>query len=111
MKQREGPLCPCCRRDFVIDPYDMDDEDTNLMLIAALEDEDQEEHEEILPRRYQHQQQPQQLGQQQPPPPTDNDSVMSLDADAATEGIDPEIAAEAAVAQRAALSLHMEEAV
>jgi Ring finger domain len=22
MKQREGPLCPCCRRDFVIDPFD-----------------------------------------------------------------------------------------
>lgn len=23
MKQREGPLCPCCRRDFVIDPFDL----------------------------------------------------------------------------------------
>lgn len=22
MKQREGPFCPCCRRDFVIDPFD-----------------------------------------------------------------------------------------
>jgi len=22
MKQRGGPLCPCCRRDFVIDPFD-----------------------------------------------------------------------------------------
>lgn len=22
MKQRDGPLCPCCRRDFVIDPFD-----------------------------------------------------------------------------------------
>jgi hypothetical protein len=24
MKQREGPLCPCCRRDFIVDPYDME---------------------------------------------------------------------------------------
>mmetsp|Transcript_707 Transcript_707/g.1569 ORF Transcript_707/g.1569 Transcript_707/m.1569 type:complete len:422 (-) Transcript_707:508-1773(-) len=22
MKQQDGPLCPCCRRDFVIDPFD-----------------------------------------------------------------------------------------
>jgi len=22
MKQRDGPLCPCCRRDFVVDPFD-----------------------------------------------------------------------------------------
>lgn len=27
MKQREGPLCPCCRRDFVLDPYDIEDLD------------------------------------------------------------------------------------
>lgn len=27
IKQREGPLCPCCRRDFVIDPYDVDGEE------------------------------------------------------------------------------------
>jgi hypothetical protein len=25
MKQRGGPLCPCCRRDFIIDPFDLDD--------------------------------------------------------------------------------------
>lgn len=29
MKQREGPLCPCCRRDFVLDPYDLDDEEVD----------------------------------------------------------------------------------
>jgi hypothetical protein len=22
MKQREGPLCPICRRDFIVDPLD-----------------------------------------------------------------------------------------
>lgn len=22
LKQREGPLCPCCRRDFVLDPFE-----------------------------------------------------------------------------------------
>jgi hypothetical protein len=27
MKQREGPLCPCCRRDFILDPYDLEEED------------------------------------------------------------------------------------
>ncbi len=25
LRQREGPLCPCCRRDFVLDPYDVQD--------------------------------------------------------------------------------------
>lgn len=25
MRQRDGPLCPCCRRDFVIDPFDLQD--------------------------------------------------------------------------------------
>ena len=24
MRQREGPLCPCCRRDFIVDPYDLE---------------------------------------------------------------------------------------
>ena len=27
IKQKEGPLCPCCRRDFVVDPYDLEEED------------------------------------------------------------------------------------
>lgn len=27
MNQREGPLCPCCRRDFIIDPYDLEGEE------------------------------------------------------------------------------------
>eukprot|EP00934_Nitzschia_sp_Nitz4_P001032 Nitzschia sp. Nitz4//scaffold67_size101165//89606//91117//NITZ4_004543-RA/size101165-augustus-gene-0.17-mRNA-1//1//CDS//3329556516//1032//frame0 len=31
LKQREGPLCPCCRRDFVLDPYDLEDEETDNM--------------------------------------------------------------------------------
>ena len=29
MKQRDGPLCPCCRRDFVIDPFDFRSGETN----------------------------------------------------------------------------------
>ncbi|CAB9507720.1 NADPH Oxidase [Seminavis robusta] len=29
MKQREGPLCPICRRDFVVDPLDLLEEDNN----------------------------------------------------------------------------------
>lgn len=35
MKQREGPLCPCCRRDFVLDPYDMDDEEIDPEAVAV----------------------------------------------------------------------------
>lgn len=27
LRQREGPLCPCCRRDFIIDPYDVQKHD------------------------------------------------------------------------------------
>jgi len=29
MKQRDGPLCPCCRRDFVIDPFDFGSGETD----------------------------------------------------------------------------------
>lgn len=29
LKQREGPLCPCCRRDFVIDPFDSSPDETD----------------------------------------------------------------------------------
>lgn len=36
MKQREGPLCPCCRRDFIVDPYDI--ETNNSMLDAETSD-------------------------------------------------------------------------
>ena len=35
MKQREGPLCPCCRRDFIVDPFD-DVEDGKLSDTADL---------------------------------------------------------------------------
>jgi hypothetical protein len=31
-RQREGPLCPCCRRDFIVDPYEEleDNDETNI---------------------------------------------------------------------------------
>lgn len=29
MRQRDGPLCPCCRRDFIVDPYDLETTDNN----------------------------------------------------------------------------------
>jgi hypothetical protein len=39
MKQREGPLCPCCRRDFILDPYDLEEEeeeaDSHLLLSSS----------------------------------------------------------------------------
>jgi hypothetical protein len=41
MKQREGPLCPCCRRDFILDPYDLEEEDnkeiTDSQRVLALD--------------------------------------------------------------------------
>lgn len=45
MKQREGPLCPCCRRDFIIDPYDCDAEEGDFLGIEqaySLDSEDVE---------------------------------------------------------------------
>ena len=35
MKQRGGPLCPCCRRDFVIDPFDVEGEEENVTSSVA----------------------------------------------------------------------------
>ena len=34
MKQREGPMCPCCRRDFVLDPYDMEDDEIDPAAVS-----------------------------------------------------------------------------
>ena len=35
MKQREGPLCPCCRRDFIVDPLDLLEEEANNNAITG----------------------------------------------------------------------------
>jgi hypothetical protein len=39
MKQREGPLCPCCRRDFVIDPYDLEEDGTIVLIIGDVDED------------------------------------------------------------------------
>lgn len=40
IKQRGGPLCPCCRRDFIIDPFDLEaqsqDEDEGNIVIPSV---------------------------------------------------------------------------
>jgi hypothetical protein len=43
MKQREGPLCPCCRRDFVLDPYDVEDEEVDPAALELEDDSDEEQ--------------------------------------------------------------------
>lgn len=41
MKQREGPLCPCCRRDFIVDPFDMEDGmESDVWIQRTLSEED-----------------------------------------------------------------------
>lgn len=40
MKQREGPLCPCCRRDFIVDPYDLEESTNNNLHVVAESDDD-----------------------------------------------------------------------
>ena len=36
IKQRGNPLCPCCRRDFVLDPLDMDEDFEGLVDMESL---------------------------------------------------------------------------
>jgi hypothetical protein len=40
MKQRNGPLCPCCRREFIIDPFDLDDVQGALDSLSHDEDDE-----------------------------------------------------------------------
>ena len=35
LPQRDGPICPCCRRDFLVDPYDL--------VLAGVKGDDEEE--------------------------------------------------------------------
>jgi len=37
MKQREGPLCPCCRRDFIVDPFDLIEDDEEAQRYTSSE--------------------------------------------------------------------------
>ena len=38
LPQRDGPICPCCRRDFLVDPYDL--------LLAGIKADDADDEEE-----------------------------------------------------------------
>ncbi|GKY93710.1 hypothetical protein MPSEU_000338200 [Mayamaea pseudoterrestris] len=46
LRQRDGPLCPCCRRDFIVDPYDVENgivenaEEARSEAVSAVDDAD-----------------------------------------------------------------------
>ena len=46
LPQREGAACPCCRRDFLIDPYDL--------MLAAMKGDDEEQNRALVAETHNH---------------------------------------------------------